>query len=440
MLENMTLKSNSDLCRLLLEAISRGDIEWEDCSGMEATSIAVPIRGTCKVVGVKRSPAGHDYLLMKAENGVEHKELAKAFCRRHENIVIPEEIYARLIQDSAAPITSQETIELDEYDRMEVPKESPVSEDKKDGDAPTTLTRLPTNPNERVFAELISSLRFPSGNAPHIWFPSLAGTKDIDMVMWVPQIGLFSIELKAWSLRCIRRLSMERFDVSSDCPHSTRQSPWDQSSEARYDLLNFLKRDGRAWATLNRPFVLSTVALFNIYREELLRKFDSPDLSDAQSDFLNRVAQGTIFQEDFADGETLLARLSYVRRHPVVGRPPKHTPRTIESKTSVETLDMLLQVFIDASTQVTAYDRDRLRYLEEASLGVLTDIDWTRPVVCSGRIGTGKTFLGLRAALSFLRNARSNECRSALFLTFNRVLATDIRRLLSQPGFEKTTD
>jgi hypothetical protein len=69
----------------------------------------------------------------------------------------------------------------------------------------------------------------------------------------------------------------------------------------------------------------------------------------------------------------------------------------------------------------TASDIARLRKLEHEEERGLDDIDLSNHVLCSGFAGTGKTVLGLQFALRLQS--------PTLFTCYNKVLATDIRRL-----------
>lgn len=92
----MDSSADADLCRAIVEAIARGSLGQDDIVGVTARREDNPCAGVCRVVRISRSPAGHWYFYLRAENEDCYKELAKTFCKHYADVVLPPELVAKL--------------------------------------------------------------------------------------------------------------------------------------------------------------------------------------------------------------------------------------------------------------------------------------------------------------------------------------------------------
>jgi hypothetical protein len=294
---------------------------------------------------------------------------------------------------------------------------------------------LPNQQSERPFAEKIQALDFPSDNQPQVWFIKLPGIKDIDAIIWLPKGGLFIVEMKSYPLSGIRHISTQRFEVEAYIPHSTKKSPWEQVNEAKWQLTNRLGKDNDIKKVLGNLWVSSVVALYRIQRSNFNARFQGQSGSQAEKDFKNLVGESSLFEEDLGTGEAFIERLKHCKFHPIYGQPPNpnYGSRLPQISDGVKVLHNFFDPHLVATRPVSAYDRERLKDLEGLSERRLNVVVWEKPIICTGFAGTGKTFLGLRSILhriESLSEAKRDET-STLFICFNKVLAADIRRLVS---------
>lgn len=293
-------------------------------------------------------------------------------------------------------------------------------------------SRLPDIASERRFAETLLSLDYPKGDEPHIWFVKLPGIRDVDAVIWQRRFGLFLVEIKSWPLSGIRALSLAHFELEPWVKHATAKSPWEQVTDACYQLLERFRSDNQLFRELGSPWLAPVVALFAIDRSSFLLRFQGESGTRSEDEFKNRISRGTIFAEDLATGDELLQRLGECRQYPIIGMAPKGNHRHVDVATATRLISAAIAPILLNTRQLNAYDQHRIRQLELELEERARDINWDIPAVITGHVGTGKTFLALRAArerlrvLSALNSSTPSIC---MFVCFNKVLATDISRL-----------
>lgn len=293
---------------------------------------------------------------------------------------------------------------------------------------PKCETKLPSSLREKPFAEQVCSLEFPNDNRPHVWFGRIPRSKDIDCVIWFPKHGLFAVELKSWALSNIIEVSSDKIRLQESVAHSTKKTPWQQAREEAFSLKNRLERDRDCRNSLGRFWLASAVGLYNISRQAFEERFLSKEGVSGEEGFRNTISRATLFSEDLVSGNALLNRLLKAKRKPVFGAGARFVQDTqnIDSNAVIRALNGVLHPSLIAGQNASAYDKERVRSLETYEAKVLDKLNWTNPVICTGYAGTGKTILGLQSAL---RRLRKREGRG-LFICFNKVLATDIDRLL----------
>lgn len=286
--------------------------------------------------------------------------------------------------------------------------------------APVRLRgRLPWRPQELPFAEELLKLSVPKANEIHVWFTQIVGTPDIDAVLVCKQVGLFVIELKNWGLTAIEEIDgVEGITVAENVKKSTTKPPWQQAFDTKDAFSNKL----RLYPSAKGVWVSPAAALFNISREAFVRKFREKSTSP---EVLKIISEGVIFSDDLVDGQKFVERLRYVKSHPVYRKAPEKGYDNLRryGDDLIDDLEKFINFKLVPAENPTPSDLQRLRRIEQNEEKELQKCDLSANMLCWGFAGTGKTVLGLQAALR--RQA------ATLFTCFNKVLATDIRRLTS---------
>jgi hypothetical protein len=160
------------------------------------------------------------------------------------------------------------------------------------------LPCLSGSSGERVFSKRLAGLRDLD-----LWFnlAHFPNVPEIDVVVGHPDVGVFVIEVKAFTLGMIQSISAAKWCVEG---RAETGSPSVQASRARDALTSFLVRHG--FPADGRP--AAAVALPMITRSEFEARFKTLGVG-AQPESL-------LFKEDFADDASLAAALQRVREHP----------------------------------------------------------------------------------------------------------------------------
>lgn len=270
-------------------------------------------------------------------------------------------------------------------------------------------TDRPKFAGERALVDQLVSLGDPQ---LHIWcgLDFIPGVRDIDLLLWHETAGVFVVEVKAVPLAMLTSFGYR------DCRIEGRpldHGPQYQADAAATSLRNYLAKRAKPLR-----FIVATACWPGITREAWNRRWD-----DAR--VVGDYAEGMLFQEDFFSGAAALAkRLEYIWRHPPVRvgstYPFQHDSAQLGSLTK--------ELQFESRPLPIPSDRQRLELIER---NVQRQADEHAPpsrdvqILYSGHPGTGKTFrllhIGLQHALAG---------RRVLFACFNKVLASDIRRLM----------
>lgn len=285
---------------------------------------------------------------------------------------------------------------------------------------------FPSKPQERPFADMLQRLTFPDEKPLHIWFSKILGVPDIDTIILCPNVGIFVVELKSWSLSCIKSIGHFGFEIDPSCKSSSA-SPWEQSKNACDALVSQMKRSSQ-WKNLRTPWLSSGLSLFRISQETFRSHFPKADRTTV--DQITFLSDRLIFADDLEDGMKLIQKLKFIRDNPIIGKSPTfHDEKKYDDKMANE-LDRYFNWKGSSSESPSAYDYKRLEIIENIEEKRLDRVDLGSPIICTGYAGTGKTVLGLQATL--------RKKASSLFLCFNKVLASDIRRITSiSPRFDQ---
>lgn len=281
---------------------------------------------------------------------------------------------------------------------------------------------LPEKIQERPFADLLGDLDFGTIQV-HVWYTRILGTRDVDAVLLAEGLGLFVIELKSINLGAIKEINGDNGLVLNDnVKSSTKKPAWLQAIDAAESLQNKILATPAHKDLLKDLWIAPGAALFRVYRETFRLRFGKEIQFRHAAEEL---AGGMIFAEDLADGRTLLKRLEYIKAHPLYKAAPnkrKDKPDLYDGQTALS-LDAFIRFKLTPAETLTATEMARLRRIEDEEERHLDQINPDHHVICSGYAGTGKTLLGLQLAL--------RRKVPTLFTCYNKVLATDIRRLTS---------
>lgn len=244
----------------------------------------------------------------------------------------------------------------------------------------------------------------------HLWFSInyLPITNEIDLLVWHEDHGVFVIETKGVYLPAVLEYGCKRCSIAG---RPTDDGPHNQARRAQIGLREYLSGRIRA------PFIVSTACWPRITRAEWIRRWQDPRVI-AQ-------APALIFADDLEAGpDVFQKRLAEIwRRPPTPGRPTRefsHWPSGFRA--------FMNELDFTALPKPTQTDLQRLEAIEH-TIHTQTDDEvpphGTHHICYSGHPGTGKTFRLLR-----IGHQHAVAGRDVLFACYNKVLATDQKRLL----------
>jgi len=232
-------------------------------------------------------------------------------------------------------------------------------------------------------------------------------------MIWHEEVGVFVVEIKAVHMQMVEEFGLNICRIRG---REDTKTPQRQAYEAQESLRRFLRPK-----ILNHlPFFVSTVCWPVISRENWKRAWDNNYIAGEFDETM-------IFEEDISSGpERLKKRLQYIRLNPPMrgGAAKKdfnHNPETFEEFKKALT--------ITARRTAAPSDLKRLWIIEEevsTETIKLVPADKTSRILYYGHPGTGKTFRLLQIGIHHALNRRR-----VLFACFNKVLAADVRRILS---------
>ena len=276
--------------------------------------------------------------------------------------------------------------------------------------ARTYTSNLPKHHGERDVALQLSAF---DDDGLHLWFSLdfIPGARDIDILLWHELAGVFVIEVKAVPLSSIRLFGLNRCEIDGRPPD---RGPHNQAYEAALGLRNYLGP-----RVTHLPFICATACFPLIVRAEWSARFAH---SSEVVEFANRM----IFRDDLFAGSSILRS----RLRQIWLAPPVRKAATLPFRHDQNALTEFVRLLgASAAPAPTISDAARLTAIER---GIKKDIlrgfppGVPRRTCFSGHPGTGKTFRLLQIGI-----AHAREGYGVLFVCFNKVLASDIRRLIN---------
>jgi hypothetical protein len=270
-------------------------------------------------------------------------------------------------------------------------------------------TSLPTHYGEKQFAK---QLELTDDDKLHLWFAidSLPGVPDIDAIVWHEEAGVFVVEIKAITLDMLIEFGHYKCKIRD---RTDDRSPQRQAYDGQEQLLRYLAGPRR-----ELPFFVSTVCWPKISRRSWRTKWETEhEIRD--------LADRMLFEEDVSGPpEDLKRRLIHIYEKPPIrsgsNRPFQHSREQFERFKTRISKD-------SKSIQRIPSDLEKLRHIEK---NVESETKADAPTGRSSRIlyaggpGTGKTFRLLRIGWHHAINGKR-----VLYACFNKVLASDLRRI-----------
>ena len=259
------------------------------------------------------------------------------------------------------------------------------------------------------------SLKQIDSDKVHLWFNlcHIPEVNDTDILLFHEHLGLFIIEQKGVDLNQIESFSYAEMKIKGR--HRGR-TPQAQAREAMIALKNFLSPKIKSL-----PWITPTVFWPKITREQWIEYWDISEIKN--------LANRMLFNGDITSGSMHLDdKLSYILQHPPIGKGSSNSRNyNGNAKEIIENLNK--HIFATAYPVKTKSDTERLEKIEG---NVRSEVkrEFPQPfghyVVFQGHPGTGKTFRLLELAIHYIR-----QNFNVLYLCYNKVLATDLRRLIN---------
>lgn len=275
---------------------------------------------------------------------------------------------------------------------------------------------LPTHRGEREFATQILQCLPKEAK---IWFNlQLPGCKEIDALLLHPEHGCLLIEVKSKPLTMVKHFNLHTCEFEGQ---DSTLHPLKQAIHAVYPLKQRIEDYG-----FRAPWIRSTAALPVISRENFTKKFNPhPDVKSAIGDQIS----GMIFAEDLRSDlhfEDLLLRLV---KTPPIGSSPAKVKFNFEE--TYHCLSKVLDTELTSSSAEPSAEPAKLvgqfqiqpRRPRKDTIRSFTTPGHRGAVVINGLPGAGKTQALLDIAVS-----HAEAGRNALFVCYNKVLATRFRQ------------
>lgn len=272
-------------------------------------------------------------------------------------------------------------------------------------------SEYPKNLGEKNLALQLLAMEDPK---LHLWFNLnyIPSARDMDVVIWHEDEGCFVIEVKAVPIQMVEEFGINRCRIRD---RNTTETPQQQA----YSALEYLNRYlYPRMQPLKVPFLVSTACWPLITREKWARTWDDPYIS---GDLSKRM----IFEEDLGAGpDRLKERLKFIRKNPPVRKGADYSWKHHEQ----QFLKFKGALQITARQKVTPTDLEKLRTIEEKvskETEKLAPIGKGERILFFGHPGTGKTFRLLQIGMS-----HALKGQKVLFVCFNKVLASDLSRII----------
>ncbi len=287
---------------------------------------------------------------------------------------------------------------------------------------------LGNEPKDRAELELYNYINTINRKGT-AWFNlDIPGTNEIDCLMWIDQVGMFSIEVKGYSIDDFESISLDHIQFSKKIlqqRYGTKPPPWKQAKNASRIISTYLSNIYYKRMTFNRtlsksecvPYVDSVVYFPFISEASFIEKF--PKAGEILRSYI-------IFNDCHSNDGYLINKLENLIKIRKDNLKQEYNKK-IDWNYNKLIINYKESVFLstpDLNIE-DKYDFKLLRLLENNELNKeINSINFSFPIYRYGYAGTGKTVI----ALKILQNL-AIDGKQVLFTCYNKVLASDLKRL-----------
>lgn len=284
------------------------------------------------------------------------------------------------------------------------------------------LGKRPQDEAESMFFDKLTNSNL-TGQA--LFGLELIGSNEIDCLLWLDNIGWFVIEIKGFRTNDFK--SVCRQNITFNKPnhqnkYGYKPTPWKQSEIARKKLSSsiydrYYTRARKTEFELKNgeklPFIFSLVYFPFISESEFKTKFPNT---------FEEIKFETIFN-DFNLNPKMLIEICKSNIE-IQNRNNKYHIKYDEKL--ADFYNNKIFNFEEENANEEKYDYKLINLLEKQDyINEIKNINFDYPVLRTGYAGTGKTILGLKILQKF-----AAEDKTVMFTCYNKVLASDIRRLI----------
>ena len=290
------------------------------------------------------------------------------------------------------------------------------------------LGNLPTNEAELQLFNFVEQLAL-EGSA---WFNlDIPGTNEIDCLVWFAELGMYSIEVKAFRIDDFSSISTDNITYSNRThqqKYGHKPPPWKQARNAARIISSYLTNSYNNKQIFDKtlsknecvPFIDSCVYFPYISESEFVSSY--PKAAYQLIDFI-------IFNECHTNEEYLVKKLNRLKEVRIRNTTKEgFISNFLYKSPDYEKLINIYKEKLFLSTPESSieekYDFKLLKLLESNDLKKeVSNINFDYPIYRFGYAGTGKTLIALR----ILQHLAIQE-KNVLFTCYNKVLATDLKR------------
>lgn len=243
-----------------------------------------------------------------------------------------------------------------------------------------------------------------------LWFgvDYLPNVRDIDLILFHKQAGLYLIEVKAVELEAISKFDLKNFVLK---PNSERKHPQEQIRIAQINLKNYVQE----WSVLakkprHNPFMQTSIIWPLIARSEWNARFTDPQI--------RKLAESMLFKDDIKSTRNLVDALQQLWINPLGPIPPQNCRGEHQGmdnlRESIRTSEYKTQLTPVEKKEINRSVSHSKDFASKYPAGPKYNVSF------EGAPGTGKTTILREIAL-----AHAMAGGNVLHICFNKTLAAD---------------